>query len=122
MGDEDGEKRAEFFKDKKKKRERQLKERKKRLDGSDSEGKEDSEDGREKTQLGAYDSLTPLRSTSRLPSLKQKEHLKLNKLKENLTKLNLTTQTHHHNIKKTSRKQIQTNRKRTLKKTGQEDC
>jgi hypothetical protein len=36
MGDEDGEKRARFFKDKKKKRERQLKERKKRLDGSDS--------------------------------------------------------------------------------------
>ncbi len=46
MVDEDGEKRARFFKDKKKKRERQLKERKKRLDGSDSEEKEDGEDGR----------------------------------------------------------------------------
>jgi hypothetical protein len=110
MEDGDVKKREAFFKDKKKRRERQLKERKKLLDGSDSEGKEDSEDGREETQLGAYDSLTPLGSTSyimrSLPSLKQKEPLKPNKLKENLTKLNLTTQTHHHNIKKISRKQI----------------
>ncbi len=51
MEDGDGEKREAFFKDKKKRRERQLEERKKRLDGSDSEGKEDSEDGREETQL-----------------------------------------------------------------------
>ena len=33
MEDEDGEKRAKFFEDKKRERERQLKERKKRLDG-----------------------------------------------------------------------------------------
>ncbi len=69
MGDEDGEKRARFFKDKKKKREEQLKDRKKRLDGSDSEGKEDSVDGREETQLGAYDSLTLLGSTSSVSRL-----------------------------------------------------
>jgi hypothetical protein len=41
MEDEDGEKRAKFFEDKKRERERQLKERKKRLDGSDSEGEGD---------------------------------------------------------------------------------
>jgi hypothetical protein len=39
MEDGDVEKREAFFKDKKKRRERQLKERKKLLDGSDSEGK-----------------------------------------------------------------------------------
>ncbi len=52
---EDGgiEKREVFFKDKKKRRERQMKEKKMLLDGSDSEGKEDSEGGREETQLGA---------------------------------------------------------------------
>jgi hypothetical protein len=38
MEDKDGEKRARFFEDKKRERERQLKERKKRLDGSESEG------------------------------------------------------------------------------------
>ena len=44
MEDEDGDKRAKFFKDQKRERERerQLKERKKRLDGSDSEGDEGS--------------------------------------------------------------------------------
>jgi hypothetical protein len=42
MEDEDGEKRARFFEDKKRERERHLKERKKRLDGSDSEGDEGS--------------------------------------------------------------------------------
>jgi hypothetical protein len=71
MADEDGEKRARFFKDKKKKRERQLKERTKRHDGSDSEGKEDSEDGWEETQLGAIPSLL-LFPHHALLSLKQK--------------------------------------------------
>jgi hypothetical protein len=36
MEDEDGEKMASFFEDKKRERERQLKERKKRFDGSSS--------------------------------------------------------------------------------------
>ena len=53
MGDGDMEKREIFFKDKKKRRERQEQEKKKLLDGSDSEGKEDSEDGREETPCGA---------------------------------------------------------------------
>ncbi len=67
MEDGDIEKREAFFKDKKKRRERQLKERKKLLDGSDSEGKENSEDGRKETQQGVYDSFTPLGSTSCAP-------------------------------------------------------
>ena len=60
-------KREMFFKDRKKIRERQVQEKKKLLDGSDSEGIEDSEDGREETQSGAYDSLTLLGSTSCAP-------------------------------------------------------
>jgi hypothetical protein len=87
MGDEDGEKRARFFKDKKKKRERQLKERKKRLDGSDSEGKEDSEDRREETQLGAYDSLTPLGSTSCAPLTQTKGTPETEQIERELNKI-----------------------------------
>ena len=64
MEDEDGDKRAKFFEDKKRERERQLKERKKRLDGSDSEGDEGSVKEGEQTQMGAYDSLTLLGTTT----------------------------------------------------------
>jgi hypothetical protein len=66
MEDEDGDKRAKFFRDQKRERERerQLKERKKRLDGSDSEGDEGSVKEGEQTQMGAYDSLTLLGTTT----------------------------------------------------------
>ncbi len=60
MEDEDGEKRAKFFQDKKRERERQLKEKKKRLDGSDSEGDEGSVKEEEQIQVGAYNTLTLL--------------------------------------------------------------
>jgi hypothetical protein len=64
MEDEDGDRRARFFEDKKRERERQLKERKKRLDGSDDEGDEGSVKEGEQTQMGAYDSLTLLGTTT----------------------------------------------------------
>ena len=82
MEDEDGDKRAKFFEDKKRERERerQLKERKKRLDGSNSEGDEGSVKEGEQTQMGAYNSLTLLGTTTAhaTPHPKQKEHLKQN--------------------------------------------
>ena len=67
---EGGEKMATFFEDKKKERERQLKERKKKklLDGSSSEESGDDKGGRDETQTGAYNSLTPLGTTRTSPS------------------------------------------------------
>jgi hypothetical protein len=64
MEDEDGEKRARFFEDKKRERERQLEERKKHLDGSDSEGDGGGVSEGEQTQVGAYHSLTLLGTTT----------------------------------------------------------
>ncbi len=87
MDDEDGDKRAKFFEDKKRERERQLKERKKRLDGCDSEGDEDSVKEGGRTQKGAYDSLTLLGTTTcTTPSRTKGKHLKQNTYQENLTK------------------------------------
>ena len=90
MEDEDGEKRARFFEDKKRERERQLKERKKRLDGSDSEGDEGSVKEGEQTQMGAYDSLTLLGTTtcnspSQTKGTPETEHIssELNKIELN---------------------------------------
>jgi hypothetical protein len=65
MEDEDGEKMASFFEDKKREREGQLKERKKRLDGSSSEESGKSDSGRNKTQTGAYNSFMSLGATTR---------------------------------------------------------
>jgi hypothetical protein len=62
MEDEDGEKRARFFDDKKRERERQLKERKKRLDGNDSEGEGSSVS--EGEQMSARSSLCAIVMTS----------------------------------------------------------
>ncbi len=64
MDDKNGDKRARFFEDKNRERERQLKERKKRLDGSDSEGDEGGVKEGKHTQMGAYDSLTLLGATT----------------------------------------------------------
>jgi hypothetical protein len=89
MEDGDVEKREVFFKDKKKRRERQLKERKKLLDGNDSEGKEDSEDGREETPLGAYDTLTPLGSTSCAPLTQTKGTPETEQIERELNKIEL---------------------------------
>jgi hypothetical protein len=90
MEDEDGEKRAKFFEDKKRERERQMKERKKRLDGSDSEGDEDSVKEGEQTQMGAYNSLTLLGTTtcnspSQTKGTPETEHIssELNKIELN---------------------------------------
>ena len=88
----DGEKMATFFEDKKKERERQQKEKRKLLDGSSSEGSEDDKEGRDETQTGTYNSLTPLGATTRTSPSQIKGH---REQQENLTKLNLTTQTPH---------------------------
>ncbi len=86
MDDKDGDKRARFFEDKKRERERQLKERKKRLDGSDSEGDEGGvkEGNRLKWEL-TIPSHFSARQHAQLPP-KQKEHLKQNTYQANLTK------------------------------------
>ncbi len=89
MGDGDIEKRETFFKDKKKRRERQMKEKNKLLDGSDSEGNEDSEDGREVTQAGAYDSLTLLSSTSCAPFTQTKGTAETEQIERELNKIEL---------------------------------
>jgi hypothetical protein len=82
-----------------------LKERKKRLDGSDSEGKEDSEDGREETQLGAYDSLTPLGSTSCAPLTQTKGTPETEQIEREFNKIELNNTTtspqYQENLKKT---------------------
>ncbi len=90
MEDEDGEKQAKFFEDKKRERERQLKERKKRLDGSDGEGDEGSVKEGEQTQMGAYSSLTLLGTTtcnspSQTKGTPETEHIssELNKIELN---------------------------------------
>jgi hypothetical protein len=105
MGDGDLEKREAFFEDKKKRRERQLKERKKLLDGSDSEGKEGSEDGREETQLGAYDSLTLLGSTSCAPPTQTKGTPETEQIEREINKIELnntnTSPQYQDNFKKT---------------------
>jgi hypothetical protein len=115
MDDEDGEKRARFFEDKKRRRERQLKEKKKRLDGSDSEGKEDSEDGGEETQLGAYDSLIHLGSTSRAPLTQTKRTPETEQIERELNKIELnnpnTSPQYQANLKKTGSIESQENTK-----------
>ncbi len=82
-----------------------MKERKKRLDGSDSEGKEDSEDGREETQLGAYDSLTPLGSTSCAPLTQTKGTPETEQIEREFNKIELNNTTtspqYQENLKKT---------------------
>jgi hypothetical protein len=82
-----------------------LKERKKRLDGDDSEGKEDSEGGREDTQLGAYDSLTPLGSTSCAPLTQTKGTPETEQIERELNKIELnntnTSPQYQENFKKT---------------------
>jgi hypothetical protein len=93
MGDGDMEKREMFFKNKKKRRERQVKEKKKLLDGSDSEGNEDSEDGREDTQAGAYDSLTLLGSTSCAPLTQIKGTPDTDQIERELNKIELNNTT-----------------------------
>jgi hypothetical protein len=77
-----------------------LKERKKLLDGSDSKGKEDSEDGREETQLGAYDSLTPLGSTSCAPLTQTKGTPETEQIERELNNSNTSPQ-YQENLKKT---------------------
>ena len=80
------------FEDRKRERERQLKERKKRLDRSDSEGDEGGVKEGKQTQMGAYDSLTLLGTTtcttpSQTKGTTETEHLssKLNKIELNNT-------------------------------------
>ena len=113
------EKRETFFKDKKKRREKQLKERKKLLDGSDSEGNEDSEDGRERTQSGAYDSLTLLGSTSCAPLTQTKGTPETEQIERELNKIELNNTNTSPQYQENLKKQIQSNRKGTLKKIGQ---
>jgi hypothetical protein len=82
-----------------------LKEKKKALDGSDSEGKEDSEDEREETQLEAYDSLTLLGSTSCAPLTQTKGTPETEQIERELNKIELnktnTSPQYQENLKKT---------------------
>ncbi len=98
------EKREMFFKNKKKRRERHVKEKKKLLDGSDSEGEEDSEDGREETQAGAYDSLILLGSTSCAPLTQIKGTPETEQIERELNKIELnntnTSPQYQENLKK----------------------
>jgi hypothetical protein len=111
----DGEKTTRFFKDKKKKREKQLKERKKRLDGSDSEEKGDSEDEREQTQTGAYDSLMPLGSTTCTTFTQTKGTPETEQIERELNKIELnktnTSPQYQENFKKTDSIEPQANTK-----------
>jgi hypothetical protein len=67
------------FEDNKRERERQLKERKKLLDGSSSEESGDGDSERDETQTGAYDSLTPLGTTTRTSPYKRKHRTRTNR-------------------------------------------
>jgi hypothetical protein len=86
---EDGEKMATFFEDRKKERERQMKERKKLLDGSSSEESGDDEGGRDETQTVAYDSLTPLGTTTRTSPSQTKGNLEPEQIAIELDKIEL---------------------------------
>ncbi len=98
------EKREMFFQDKKKRRERQVKEKKKLLDGSDSEGIENSENGREETQSGAYDSLILLGSTSCAPLTQIKGTPETEQIERELNEIELnntiTSPQYQENLKK----------------------
>ena len=86
---EDGEKMATFFEDKKKERERQQKERRKLLDGSSSEGSGDDKGGRDETQTGTYNSLTPLGATTRTSPSQTEGHLEPEQIARELDKIEL---------------------------------
>ena len=64
MGDEDGDKRLKYYEDRKRERERQLKEKEKLLNGSYSKVDEGDEKEGKQTQMGAYDTLTLLGTTT----------------------------------------------------------
>jgi hypothetical protein len=92
MGDEDEDvdKRQKYFEDRKRERERQLKEKRKLLDGSDSELDEGEVKEGKQTQMGAYDSLTLLGTTtcnspSQTKGTPETEHIssELNKIELN---------------------------------------
>ena len=113
MEDEDRGKRAKFFDDKKRERERQLKEKKKRLDGSDSEGNEDSVEEGEHTQTGAYDSLTLLGTTTCNSPSQTKGTPETELISNELNKIELNKSTNSPLGTKTARKLTQENRRPT---------
>jgi hypothetical protein len=86
---EDGEKMASFYEDKKRERERQLKKRKKLLDGSSSEKSGDDDGERDETQAGAYDSLTPLGTTTRISPSQTEGNLEPEQIAIELDKIEL---------------------------------
>jgi hypothetical protein len=113
MDDEDEDKRQMLFEDKKRERERQLKERKKRLDGSDSEVDEGGVKKGKQTQVGAYNSLTFLGTTtcttpSQTKGTPETEHLssELNKIELNNT---TNSPSEHKNNKQTDLSEPQVN-------------
>ena len=99
---EDGEKMATFFEDKKKERERQQKERRKLLDGSSSEGSGDDKGGRDETQTGTYNSLTPLGATTRTSPSQTKGHLEPEQIARELDKIELNHSITSHENSNTS--------------------
>jgi hypothetical protein len=95
---EDGVKVATFFEDKKKERERQIKERKKLLDGSSSEERGEDKGGRDETQTGAYNSLTPLGATTRTPPSQIKGNLEPEQIAIEIDRIELnSSKTSHEN-------------------------
>ncbi len=119
MEDEDGEKRARFFEDKKREREKQLKERKKRLDGSDSEGNEGSMEKGEQVQMRAYDSLTLLGTTTCNSPSQTKGTPETERISSELNKIELNKSTNsplkNENIKQTDSRGPQVN---TINRSG----
>jgi hypothetical protein len=96
-----------------------MKEKNKLIDGSDSEGKKNSEDGREETPLGAYDTLTPLGSTSCAHLTQTKGTPETEQIERELNKIELnntnTSPLYQEDLKKT----VSFEPKENLKKTGQ---
>ena len=98
----DGEKMATFFEDKKKERERQQKGRRKLLDGSSSEGSGDDKGGRDETQTGTYNSLTPLGATTRTSPPQIKGHIEPEQIARELNEIKLNHPNTSHENSNTS--------------------
>ncbi len=90
---------ATFFEDRKKERERQMKERKKLLEGSSRGERGDDEGGGVETQIGAYDSLTPLGTTTHTSPSQIKGNLETELIAIELNKIELNhLSTSHENL------------------------
>jgi hypothetical protein len=113
---ENREKMATFFEDKKKERERQMKERKKLLDGSSSEESGDDKGGRDETQTGAYNSLTPLGTTTRTSPSQTKGNLEPEQTAIEVNRIELNNSNISHENSNTSHENLNTSQENTYSK------